>query len=445
MKFKRILSLVLAAMLVMSALAACGGNGGSTPSSSKADPNPSESVPAGKVKYTVSLVTPLGTPCGLSDGIAVRFLKADGSSAGMAMVDDSGVASKSLDAGDYTVELQFTNAAVSYGYDRDNLTLSATKTDITVEMYNELKAADELELYVPEGDGVPYVTHYIYEGHTKVDMVAGIRNYFVFLPSRTGFYEFSFTGDITKINLYGMPQNVLVNGTMQADDFTGEFSFTYNMHYGYFGEDGGVQNFVLGIDAGENTTGGMINIMRLGEYIVTPSIAPWNPYEPTIPLVKYALPEGASYVDFDMNSSYELVLNPEDNFYHLGTADGPLVLLRLGSNADSGCRYRMESFQTVLDTTAEVLGVYNYDENGEFVDKVGYVEMLRAYMAVMDEKSGLHPLTEDLKIALQDLGSYKGWWDINKIGSYLFVDENGNDIRVNTETAWLFNCVYLEQ
>ncbi len=441
MNLKRILSLILAMVMVLSMLAACGnGNGVETTSSKK--PEPSDPVPQGKVKYTVNLVNPIGEPCGLADGVAVRFLKADGSSAGMAMTDDAGVATKTLEAGDYTVQLQFTNPAVSYGYDAEGLTLSATKTELTVEMYNELNPALQTELYVPESD-TPVITHYISEGHTKVELVPGVRNYFIFIPNRTGFFEFSFTGDITKINLYGMPQNVLGHGAMQADDFTSEYVFTYNMHYGYFGEDGGAQNFVLGIDAGENTTGGMINILRQGEYIVTPDIAPWIPYEPTIPLVKYDLPAGAVYADFDMNQSYELVLNPEDNFYHLGTADGPLVLMRLGSKADDGCRFRLETFQSLLANTPEILGVYNYDENGEFVNKTGYVEMLQAYMAVMDEPSGLHPLTEDIKIALQDMGAFKGWWDITKTGSYLFVDENGENIIVNPETAWLFNCVYL--
>ena len=62
----------------------------------------------------------------------------------------------------------------------------------------------------------------------------------------------------------------------------------------------------------------------------------------------------------------------------------------------------------------------------------------------MDENAGVYPLTDDLIYILQQRGDYYGWWDINRLHSYLFTDENGvADKTINPDVAWLFACCYI--
>ena len=84
-----------------------------------------------------------------------------------------------------------------------------------------------------------------------------------------------------------------------------------------------------------------------------------------------------------------------------------------------------------------------YDENGKFIRKESYNECLLEYIAVMDEKAGVYPLTDDLKYIIQQRGDHYGWFDADG-GQYLFKDQNGEKIPgINKEISWLFPCRYI--
>ena len=73
--------------------------------------------------YKVILQDAAGTP--YSQGIVVKFMQ-NGQQAAMQMVNENGVAEKTMPRGDYTVELQFTGK--TYSFDSSDMTLSAEKT-----------------------------------------------------------------------------------------------------------------------------------------------------------------------------------------------------------------------------------------------------------------------------------------------------------------------------
>ena len=99
-------------------------------------------------------------------------------------------------------------------------------------------------------------------------------------------------------------------------------------------------------------------------------------------------------------------------------------------------------FRRVHHDTFSGVSKYFYDENGEFVKKEKYDDCLLKYFEIMDEESGLYPLTEDLKYIIQSRGEYSGWFDINN-SLYLFKDEQGNKVPgINSEISWLFICCY---
>jgi len=132
-------------------------------------------------------------------------------------------------------------------------------------------------------------------------------------------------------------------------------------------------------------------------------------------------------------------LNETDKTYHLNTADGPQVLVRLGAKAE--VKY-LASFETVLERSG--VSKYFYDENGEFIKKESYSECLLKYIENVDEESGMYPLTEDLKYIIQSRGDHSGWWSDDD-ALYLFKNENGEKVPgINADIAWLFMCCYIE-
>ena len=83
-----------------------------------------------------------------------------------------------------------------------------------------------------------------------------------------------------------------------------------------------------------------------------------------------------------------------------------------------------------------------YDEDGNFVKKESYSELLLEYIELADTETGVYPLTEDLKYIIQQRGEYVGWWDAES-PNFIFKDATGLPVEgLNTEIAWLFMCCY---
>lgn len=417
-------ALVLALLLsIAMMLSACGGD---QPSAGETTAN------SGEVTYSVAVVDALGNPW--TDGVIVRFLQG-GQQAAMQVADAGGVAEKALPAGEYTVELMFTDENGQYHYDQSDaaaLTLTPEKTSLQVELAF-VPTAEPHTLVVGDKD---YQAYPVGVGGTYVTLTPGERNYFLFTPDQAGTYEFSMVGDAEKIGYYGGTFFVQSESVAEVVNNV----FTVSISAGMIGADGaGTTVMVLGIDAGsaESCT---LTITRTGDAEHTLSDEPWSVYQPTVELAPYTLNASASLKEFDLKAStdaYNLVLNEEDGFYHLDSADGPLVLVVLGVDGTY-----LDCFKTILDHSG--VTKYFFDEAGEFVKKESYTECLLQYIENMDEDSGVYPLTEDLKYIIQQRGDYSGWFDESN-SSYLFVDDNFVPISgINPEISWLFMCRYTE-
>ena len=193
-----------------------------------------------------------------------------------------------------------------------------------------------------------------------------------------------------------------------------------------------------GIDS-ENTKNCVLAIDRTGDAKKTMEDEPWEVYESTHEMSPYTLPAGYTIKEFDLTAStdtYKLVYNEKDEFYHLDSEDGPLVLVRLTEDCDY-----IACFETILDRSG--VTKYFFKEDGKLDKKVRYNECLFEYIPCADENEGVYPLTEDLKYIIQQRGDYVGWWDIESSG-YIFKDANGNnDSEINADIAWLLMCCYL--
>ena len=135
----------------------------------------------------------------------------------------------------------------------------------------------------------------------------------------------------------------------------------------------------------------------------------------------YTLPAGAQLKDFDLTAAtdtYKLVYNENDGYYHLNSASGPLVLVRLAED----CEY-IACFKTMLDRSGVVK--YFFDEDKKLEKKESYSECLLEYIKYVDEKEGVYPLNKDLEYIIKQRGDYTGWWNAESSG-YIFKDIDGN-------------------
>lgn len=410
---RKVSALVLAVLLCCSlVLTACGGN-------------------SGEAAYKVSIADALGNP--YTSGVVVKFMQ-NGQQAGMQVVNAEGVAEKTLPKGDYTVELQFTGSDTEYHYDKSGLTLSADKTELSVALsYQQSEESQPLTVQGKDTEAYPVIA-----GCTFVELDSEDRSYFLFAPTEAGTYEFSVIGTNAAIGYYGAPHFVQEHSAAEVTDN----KFTMSVRADMIGTGNtGTTVMVIGIDATAEENA-ILAIQRTGDPQWTVEDEPWIVYTATTQPAPYTLPAGAKIGEFDLTAAsdaYNLVLNETDGFYHLNTADGPLVLVRLGKNAETKF---LAPFETVLERSG--VSKYFYDDNGDFVKRESYNECLLQYIENVDEESGMYPLTEDLKYIIRSRGEHSGWWgDDNAL--YLFKDESGNKVPdINSEIAWLFMCCYIQ-
>ena len=380
----------------------------------------------GTPAYTVRVVDALGNP--YTSGVVVKFMKGD-QPMGMQVVNENGEAKKELEAGEYTVDLTFTDEETAYYYDVKDLVLTNPKDVYEIQLSKAVSGeASTLTVDMAEYTAYPIAT-----GCTYVTLKAGQRNYFLFAPTTAGAYEFSLPGSDAVLGYYGAPHYVQSENMAESED--GKFSVSIKASM--ISTDGaGTTTLVLGVDAGDNEDC-IISVRRTGEPERTIEDEPWIIYDNTVELKEYALPAGATLGEFDLKAEdYALVLNEEDGFYHLNTADGPLVLMRLGKRSEY-----LDDFKTILDRSGVVK--YFFDEEGTFVKKESYSECLLEYIEYMDEENGVYPLTEDLKYIVQQRGDHSGWFDPEN-ASYLFKNAAGEKIAgLNPDNLWLFMCCYI--
>lgn len=426
MNVKKITALLLALVLILG-LVACG--------EKEETPKTEAAAPAAAPGYSVTVTDAFGNPC--TDGIIVRFMQ-NGQQVSMQVVNENGNVTKELEDGEYTVELQFTDKNAAYYYDQTDLTMTAEKKALEIVLYNAISGepAQINALSLATGAHKDHPAYGVSEGGTYVELIPGERNYFLFAPTRSGTYEFSVQGAEAAIGYYGATHFVQEASAAEVVDN----KFTTSIKDSMIGTGNtGTTIMVIGLDAGADETSAVLAIERIGDPQWDITDEPWQIYQATIDLQPYEH-KAKALGEFDLKAAtdaYNLVLG-SDNYYHLDTADGPLVLVRLGKAAGE-VKY-LACFETILEHSG--VNKYFYDEEGNFVKKESYDDCLLNYFKYMDEDTGLYPLTEDLKYIIQMRGDHYGWFEPNNPG-HIFVDGNKQPIvGINYDIAWLFMCCY---
>lgn len=394
----------------------------------------------GEINYKVTVNDPTGTPC--TSGVVVSFYEGD-TQVAMQPCGESGIAQKTLPAGEYTVKLQFTGEADAYHYE-EGLTVTKEKPELEVTLMARPTGegivlsvrvdTDSDDIFAVERKD--YTAYDITVGETYADVTPGDKTYFIFAPSMAGKYQISIAqGEGCSIAYYGSTS--YVTQIPAVDVVEGVTTLTVKEDGINLGAETGTTVWVLGVES-ETLENCVISIVRAGDPDWTPSDEKWVIYETTAKLTQCTLPEGTQLKNFDLTAEgYTIVYNEADGYYHKDSKDGAIVYVYLTKDT----RY-IDCFQTILDNTP--VRAYIYDNDGNFVRKEAYGTCLKEYFAYADTVNGVYPLTEDLKYIIQTYGDKSGWWNPTD-GGYLFAEMSaGTGKGVNTEIAWLLMCCYAE-
>ena len=377
---------------------------------------PVEEVPG----YSVTVTDYNGNP---KTGVVVQILK-DGTAVAMLPVDDSGVAAAAeLEEGTYTVKLLFSGEELYY--EEKNAVLTGDASHITLKVAPKMSGDSET---------INNANAYIVDvGGTYVKTQADIVNYFIFSPTVAGNYMVT-TSDPDAVISYWGGNTFFLPSVPYEMEMTGN-AYYLNVKESNLGEEQGVAH-IIGITGAEDC---ILEIIRVGDPILGDEDMPYTEYEGTRAVTPYTYTGSGStknYIDILSKDKPTLVLNPEDGYYHLDSADGVLVYMDLTASAPYIPLYGIMGMGAV---GGENVARYIYDDEGNLIAKERYNVLLQEYAKNADETHGIYPLTEDLAYMIQQGGNRKGWWDPES-PNYLFTDYP----NVNTEIAWMFGLCTMD-
>ena len=183
---------------------------------------------------------------------------------------------------------------------------------------------------------------------------------------------------------------------------------------------------------GFENAGGTVTIERIGDIQSGGGQTPGGSTEYT-DYTNKTKPEAFTFKGVEKNLLYVWVEDSArtavlgtDGFYHLGTANGPILYVDIDMDLHP---YSENYIVAGLNKIAQEGRLYNYST------KISYNKALLEYAACKDAKTGLYPVTEDLKEILVQYGTGQGWYTLNG-PAYMF------DSEVAAENAWLFMCCY---
>ncbi len=397
---------------------------------------PIETTAPADISCKITLKEADGKPL---SNVFLKVLQGD-SEVSTKMVGDSGIVEMTLPNAEYTLSIESPDGAKLY-YDTDAAGITAGATEVNLTVYRG--TSDTWTFQAPskrtlDDSYATFQTPLVGEGTTYIEFGAPDEyTYVVFDPTRGGIYEFSVPEGF-EIAYHGMPILVYDEARVSADE---NGIITMPVEATSIGGDGIAQMvFRVTVPEGCEDTGCLFTVTRTGDIIKTPEeLASWITVEADKSALdalatfkeptegnKWATLTAGTLTNLDLKSTDLSVVLGSDGYYHLGTADGPMVFVRMTSDSPY-----IEDFVKMCET--DHLRCYFYDENGTFLRKEGYNSLFNAYGEVANA-DGVVPLNEQLAYAIQNVGNYMGWWNF-EVGSDIFGDE-----VYPVSIAWLFAC-----
>lgn len=359
-------------------------------------------------EYTVEIVDQDGNPY---NNLLVRFDSEDGSISVTESVPATGKVKVMLPETNYTVTLVFT-AANTMGYETTTAKLTAKNPSLKIQVVPYVTGESEM-VFVNDAD---YEAIHVGMGSFYVDLTDVDIRFFLFTPEETGVYTFTTTNSNAAIGYWST--------SFFAFDCSSEYvkDNVCTLEVKSVGP-----TYVISVKGGEGISGTVLKIKRNGDAQQDTTI--YETYEgsttPTAPFVA-DVTGSKNYLDLAVEQT---LVKGADGFYHLGSADGPLVYMDL-----THARFNI-SVSAVVNNSPMLK--YEYDANGKPVKRIDYTPCMLSYVENADANLGVYALTDDLMTILQNHGEHAGWYD--KDGqNYLFDGE-----EVLEGNGWMFLlCIF---
>lgn len=309
-----------------------------------------------------------------------------------------------------------------------NLNQGLSKAKILTAEYQLDKGSTELRAVVCNEENILSITGQIEEDSYAYFAKSGSYN----IPSLNGVVYFCFTAN----------EKGVYSVSIQSDDtaatvaYVGMPMYVQTTHVGDGEYDGKsfeliIQDietpYVIAVSASSGSDVSF-TIERTADAPLDPQYMPWTTVPATEEFKEFST---GTLTALDIASASLSVTLGDDGYYY--TNVGKRVYVRISSTS----QYLDASIALIAGCVDDNVGVnfggYVYDENGEFVDKYSYNDMISAYYEHVDA-NGVYPLTEELANAIKVHGESTGWWNPNA-ANFLF-----NGKPYNAENAWLFLC-----
>ena len=346
--------------------------------------------------------------------------------------------SMELETGTYQIVLDLSQLNGTYTFDESLCVLTPEKRSTSIRLLQT--ASEETSLFVGYPVELDYPAYFVKEGATNVTLTPNDYTFFIFAPEHAAIYTITYEGNANlAISYHG--SSFFTQGRDMSPDTSCISKYENGLAISiYASEIGG--DYVFAIKSTSETSC-VLKIENAGDPGTRIEDEPWKPYLEDSAMVEKQLNttvEG-TYTAVDLTDlSLKAVYNEADGFYHLGTADGPIIFIDLTDST------YVASIQTIC--ALQRMGEYLYDLNGNLVEKRSYNELFRQYGLFIETEEGDSPVNDPVRVpltkklveAVQSFGTKNGWWDF---------DDDLNIFKLafsttpyNQEYAWLLYCGY---
>ena len=347
--------------------------------------------------------------------------------------------SMELETGTYQIVLDLSQLNGTYTFDESLCVLTPEKRSTSIRLLQT--ASEETSVFVGYPVELDYPAYFIKEGATKVTLTPNDYTFFIFAPEHAAIYTITYEGNADlAISYHG--SSFYTQGRDMSPDTSCISKYENGLAISiYASEIGG--DYVFAIKSTAETEC-ILKIKNAGDPGTRIEDEPWTPYLENAAMVEKQLNttiEG-TYTTIDLTDlSVKAVYNEADGYYHLNSADGPIIFIDLTSDS----KY-VASIQTIC--ALQRIGSYIYDINGNVVEKRSYNELFRQYGIFTETEDGDTPVTGPVRVpltkklveAIQSFGDKNGWWDPTLDSNIFKIVLLG--APYNQEYAWLLYCGY---
>ena len=377
--------------------------------------SPDEPEPEEKITYTVKVTDYSGKP---QSNVTVQFLSS-GSPVAVQKTDRTGSVSAELPAADYTVSLAFTGKQMYY--EEKDAVLKPGAPSLVLRVTSVTGGTPEPMWFGP--------TYTVGVGGVYVQMQSNVVTYFAFEPTQQGTYRVTASDPTAEISYWG---SIAYPIRQEINDGAPASTFELNVKENNLGNI-----YAIGITGVDDC---ILIIERTGDAVLDDTDVPWQVYEGNRPTQAYRIGSKKTFTYVDMTQATEDVVPVlgADGFYHLNSADGPVLYMNLGPNAPYLPMYSILGLSGIGGTK---FAKSFYNEDGTLLKKEDYSACMIAYTECRDPVNQVYPVTEDLMYMMKNGGEAKGWWDVDNEADFQFAAVGDG---FNPELGWMFAVCYIK-